>query len=685
MKRIIPIAFLVFFLCFSTGAEAASAEEANPAEAHLEAGLALEKEGRETEATAEYLKIIINYPEAEEAGKKAEERLSGLYEKFSVKVEEFEKYRPSGGDEKPAVFFAYIKSLCENYKNLGQYDKAAHLLWKLYDMDPENAAYPLDIGNIYLDGYNDPDKAISHFKKALKLDGNNPKIYIDLGRAYEKKGDFENALATYVKAAETFPASAWAIYGLKRAEGVRLTKERKLIKDWYVLGPFDNADREGLEKVFPPEDGIDIRASYKGKNGASIRWARPFGYEASGYVDLNGLITPNDYAVAYALTYIYSPADKKVELLAGSDKGICVWINDEVVLKKNLERSAEADEDRVSVSLKKGWNKALVKVSETWGAWGFYFRILGPRGKAAEGLIYDPEKNESRLKKMSGEFIKRKRLKVTGTLLLYTGALFIFVVGLYFMISNIVNRIEINRMKEDFISSVSHELKTPIAAIKMFAETLKRRRVKEEKQKEEYYGLIIKESDRLTNFINKILNFSRLEKGGEIFEFKNTDMVRLAREAAGIYKSEVQDEKLEIRLHAEKDPVFARIDRDAVLQVILNLVDNAYKYSGEKKDITVTVGASGGKAFIEVTDKGPGIASDDLKKIFDKFYRAKSADGRGKKGSGLGLAFSKGVVTAHGGKISVESKPGKGSKFTITLVSNSEGGSDAEEDINNRG
>lgn len=685
MKRIMPIAFLVFFLCFSMKAEAASAEEANLAQAHLEAGLALEKEGRETEATAEYLKIIINYPEAEVAGKKAEERLSGLYEKFSVKVEEFEKYRPSGGEKKPAVFFAYIKGLYENYRNLGQYDKAAHLLEKLYDMDPENAVYLLDIGNIYLDGYGDADKAISHFKKALKLDGNNPKIYIDLGRAYEKKGDFENALATYAKAAEMFPASTWAIYGLRRARGVRLTKERKLIKDWYVLGPFDNADREGLEKVFLPEKEIDIGATYKGKNGASVRWTRPFGYEASGYVDLNELVTPNDYAVAYALTYIYSPADKKVGLLAGSDKGICIWINDKVALKKNLERSAEADEDRVNISLKKGWNKALVKVSDTWGAWGFYFRILDSRGNAAEDLIYDPEKNENRRKKMSGAFIKRKRLKVTGTLLIYTGAIFIFVVGLSFMISNIVNRIEINRMKEDFISSVSHELKTPIAAVKIFAETLKRRGIKEEKQKEEYYDLIIKESDRLTSFINKILNFSRLEKGGEIFEFKNTDIARLAREAAEIYKSEVQDEKLKVRIDAKKDPVFARIDRDAVLQVILNLVDNAYKYSGKKKDITITVNGSGGKALIEVIDKGPGIASDDLKKIFDKFYRAKSADGRGKKGSGLGLAFSKGVVIAHGGNIAVESKLGKGSKFTITLISNSEGGSDAEEDINNRG
>ncbi|MCQ9207262.1 MAG: ATP-binding protein [Omnitrophica bacterium] len=671
--------------CLSAESTIPLAEEAKLAQAHLEAGLALEKEGRETEATAEYLKIIINYPEAEDAGKKAEERLSGLYEKFSVQIKEFEKYRPSDREKKPVVFFAYIKGLYENYRNMGQYDKAVYLLEKLYDMDSENASYLSDMGNIYLEGYNDPDKAISHFKKALKLNSNNPKAYIDLGKAYEKKGDFENALATYVKAAETFPASTWAIYGLKRAEGVRLTKERKLIKDWYVLGPFDNIEKDGLEKVFPPENEVDIRATYKGKNGARIRWVRPFGYEASGYVDLNRLITPNDYAVAFALTYVYSPNNKKVELLTGSDKGICIWVNDKVVLKKNLERSAEADEDRVSVSLKRGWNKVLVKVSDTWGAWGFYFRILGPRGNTAEDLIYDPEKNENRRKKMSGAFIKRKRLKVTGTLLIYTGALFIFVVGLSFMISNIVNRIEINRMKEDFISSVSHELKTPIAAIKIFAETLKRRGIKEEKEKQEYYGMIIKESDRLTGFINKVLNFSRLEKGGEIFEFKNTDIVRLARDAAEIYKSEVQDEKLEVRLDAKKDSIFAKIDRDAVLQVILNLIDNAYKYSGEKKDITITVNESGGKAFIEVIDKGPGIASDDLKKIFDKFYRAKRADGKGKKGSGLGLAFSKGVVTAHGGKISVESKLGKGSRFTITLKISREGGGDAAENIDNRG
>lgn len=283
-----------------------------------------------------------------------------------------------------------------------------------------------------------------------------------------------------------------------------------------------------------------------------------------------------------------------------------------------------------------------------------------------EGLIFDPARNEKRLGEVRGRMKKEKRLRITGIALLYTGALSIFLIGVAFMISNVQNRMKINHMKEDFISGVSHELKTPIAAIRMLAETLKRRGLKGEKEKEEYYGMIIKESDRLTRFINKILNFSQLEKGGEIFEFKNVDLAHLARTAAEIYKSEAQDENLEVRLDVKKGPVFAEIDRDAILQVILNLVDNAHKYSGEKKDVTVTVNESRGRAFIEVIDKGPGISLADRKRIFDKFYRVKRS-GKGAKGSGLGLAFSKGVVKAHGGDITVESKLGTGSKFTICL------------------
>ena len=640
-------------------------DPARLADAHYEIGLALEKLGRESEATAEYLKIVINYPEVKELSEKAEERLAHLYTGFSVKSKE-PSYKPTPGEKDPAIFFAYIRGLYENYRNLGQYDKALQILQKLYDLDSENETYLVDIGNIYLHGHNDPKQAIFHFKKAIEANPANVKAYIDLGKAYEKQGDYEAVLSTYTDLAEKFPANPWTMYGLKRTEGIRLAKDKKLVKDWFIIGPFDNRDKDGLKKHFPPEDNIDLNATYRGKSNASLRWARPFDYGDSGYVDLNTLVNPNDYGIAYAVTYVYSPVQRKVDLRFGSDGGIRVWVDDTEVAERDIERFAEADDDVIKATLNKGWNRILLKISETWGSWGFYFRITDTKGNAIQNLIFDPLKDESRSRKLSGIMKKKKRLKITGIALVYTGALSIFLVGIIFMISNIQNRIKINRMKEDFISSVSHELKTPIAAIKMFAETLKRGKVKEDGRRLEYSDMIIRESDRLTRFIEKILDFSKLEKGGRIFEFKEENLVLLAKSAADIYAKEIGDEGLKIRVNAKKDTVTANIDRDALMQAVLNLVENAHKYS-EIKEITINVGEAPGRAYLEVVDKGEGIPKNELGRIFDKFYRVEEGKGSSAKGSGLGLAFTKSVVAAHKGNIKVESKPGKGSKFTIWL------------------
>ena len=232
-------------------------EPGDLAEAHYMIGYALEKLGRDTEATAEYLKIMVNYPAAGEISKKAEERLSGLYSGFSEKSQKL-----TGGieipreEENPTIFFAYVKSLYENYRNLGQYGKALSVLKKLYDMDAENPSYLVDIGGIYLYGYNDADRAIFHFKKAIGMAPENIKAYIELGKAYELKEDYDNAVNTYSRARDISPASPWAIYGLRRIDAIRLAENKALVKDWYFIGPFDNSDTEALKKTFPPEEKI---------------------------------------------------------------------------------------------------------------------------------------------------------------------------------------------------------------------------------------------------------------------------------------------------------------------------------------------------------------------------------------------------------------------------------------------
>ena len=645
-----------------------SSEPKAIAEAHYKIGYALEGLGKETEATAEYLKIIINYPQVKEINKKAEERLARLYSGFRERAEEFAaKYDEGAGQKDPTIFFAYIKSLYENYRNLGQYDKAIYVLQKLYDMDSENPSYLIDMSEIYLRGYNDADKAILHLEKAIEIAPNNPKAYVDLGRSYEKKDDYESAIAAYTKAAEISPASPWVMYGLRRIDGIRLSRDRRLVKDWYFLGAFDNSDKEGLKKSFPPEKKIDLKASYLGKDGTTIRWSRPFGYDASGYVDLNMLFKPNDYVVAYALTYVHSPDDRKTQFRFGSEDGIKMWLNDKEIFSYDISRSAEVDDDLVTVDLKKGWNKILVKVSDTWGSWGFYFRVTDLNRKPVDDLVFDPLKDTTRLKSIYQKLRKEKHFRVTKIALIYTAAVSALLLGLYFMISNIYGKIKIKRMKEDFISSVSHELKTPISAVKMLTETLKRGTVKQDARKEQYYDMIIRESDRLTRFINKILDFSKIEKGGKVFYFEKANVADVAKEAVEIYKDEAQDEDLKIRSTTEKDEISAEIDKDAILQVIFNLIDNAYKYSKDEKEITVNVKEAGGNVRIEVIDKGLGVPKDKIERIFDKFYRADKDMMKGIKGSGLGLSFVKSVIDEHSGKIAVESEVGKGTKFIILL------------------
>jgi len=639
------------------------------AELHYKIGFALEKIGRETEATAEYLKVIINYPDLEEINKKAEDRLSRLYDGFSEKsrdrVTRYDERDPQGD---PTIFFAYIKSLYENYRNLGQYDRAIHILKTLYDMDSEDPTYIVDMGEIYLHGYGDTEKAILHFKKAIELDPNNPKAYVDLGRAYEKKADLESAMRMYSQAAEISPASPWAMYGLRRIDGIRLAMDKRLIKDWYFIGPFDNSDREGLKKVFPPENKIDLKATYKGKENKDIKWRRIFDYDSSGYVDLNDIIKPNDYAVSYALSYIYSPNDREAQFRLGFEDGIKIWLNDkEIFTYAVAPGGAVLDNELVPVKFQKGWNKLLLKITDTWGSWGFYFRVTDLRGNPVEDLIFDPLKDDTRRKIIYGKIKREKRFKITKIAAIYTMAFSLFLFGLYFMISNILNRIKINRMKEDFISSVSHELKTPISAIKMLAETLKRGTIKHDSRKGQYYDMIMGEADRLTRFITKILDFAKIEKGGKVYYFEKVNVAQLAKTACDIFGEEIRDEALKINFNTEKNEIYADLDKDAILQVVFNLIDNAYKYSKDEKDITINVKEVKDCAQIEVIDKGVGIDKNNIEKIFDKFYRADSDIAKGIKGSGLGLSFVKSVIDEHGGKIAVESKFGLGTKLIISL------------------
>ncbi|MCK4822924.1 GHKL domain-containing protein, partial [bacterium] len=224
-------------------------------------------------------------------------------------------------------------------------------------------------------------------------------------------------------------------------------------------------------------------------------------------------------------------------------------------------------------------------------------------------------------------------------------------IGTCLTLRNILREIQLSRMKSDFVSNVSHELKTPLALIRLFGETLEMGRVETKEKAQEYYRVIIRECERLTQLINNVLNFSRIDSKKEHYEFEYVDMAGVVQDAVDTYKFQLDKEGFKVETKIDRDIPMALIDKDAISQVISNLVDNAIKFSKDEKKLTVNLKREEKSILIEVIDSGVGINEKEQKKIFDKFYRVRDELAGEAKGSGLGLTLVKHIVEAHKGKI----------------------------------
>lgn len=222
--------------------------------------------------------------------------------------------------------------------------------------------------------------------------------------------------------------------------------------------------------------------------------------------------------------------------------------------------------------------------------------------------------------------------------------------------------------KSAFVSNVSHELKTPLALIRLFAETLSSGRVKSPEKIQEYYRIITTETVRLTHLINNILDFSAIEAGRKEYNLAPCDVAETVAEVVQNYSYSLENAGFKVETHYQKDLPLLEIDCDAISQAVLNLLNNATKYSGEEKYIEINVERRRENIAIDITDHGIGIAPGEQEKIFGNFYRVGgSSDVHNVKGSGLGLALVKHIVEAHGGRVTVNSLPRRGSTFTILL------------------
>jgi signal transduction histidine kinase len=248
------------------------------------------------------------------------------------------------------------------------------------------------------------------------------------------------------------------------------------------------------------------------------------------------------------------------------------------------------------------------------------------------------------------------------------GILSLMIIGGLILTKHIVSKeIAVAKLKSDFVSNVSHELRTPLALIRLYAETLELGRINTKEKKHQYYRIIRKESERLTALINNILDFSRIEAGRKEYEFRETDIANLVRNTLDSYRYQIEQQGFALEESIDEDLPAVRIDREAIARALVNLVNNALKYSKDDKYLGVKLYRDNGAVKLEVADHGIGIARRDQTKIFEKFYRAGDPLVHNTKGSGLGLSLVRHITEAHGGAIEVESSPGAGSKFIMSL------------------
>lgn len=252
--------------------------------------------------------------------------------------------------------------------------------------------------------------------------------------------------------------------------------------------------------------------------------------------------------------------------------------------------------------------------------------------------------------------------------LLIIGVLSVLMIGgLVLTYRSVSKEVALARLKSDFVSNVSHELRTPLALIRLYAETLELGRITTQEKKEEYYRIIRKESERLTALINNILDFSRIEAGHKEYDFRETDVAELVCNTLDAYRYQIEQQGFEFEQKIDSNIPPMQVDREAIARALVNLVNNALKYSADEKFICVKLYRENGSLKLEVADRGIGITRREQAKIFEKFYRTGDPLVHNTRGSGLGLSLVRHITHAHGGEVEVESMPGKGSKFTLSL------------------
>ena len=254
--------------------------------------------------------------------------------------------------------------------------------------------------------------------------------------------------------------------------------------------------------------------------------------------------------------------------------------------------------------------------------------------------------------------------RLTEVSLLATSFL-VILLGIAFLLYAAAKERRLNALRSEFIANVSHELKTPLSVIRMFGEMLATRRVKNEEKQAEYLDLICRESERLSALIENVLDFAALERGKRRYELVGGDLGEVIRESIETFRYRVEREGAEVSMEVDDDLPEVPLDRQAIMLATINLLDNAVKYGGKER-VDVRVRRDGEYLSVSIRDRGRGIPEEDLRRIFERFYRSKREDQI--RGSGIGLSLVQHIAEAHGGKAWAENAPEGGAVVSFSVA-----------------
>jgi two-component system phosphate regulon sensor histidine kinase PhoR len=264
------------------------------------------------------------------------------------------------------------------------------------------------------------------------------------------------------------------------------------------------------------------------------------------------------------------------------------------------------------------------------------------------------------------QLISESRKRATADAVLISFALAVIMTGMLVLLWAIRKERRANALKSEFIANVSHELKTPLSLIRMFSELIALGKVKTPETGREYAEIITRESERLGRLIDNVLDFARIERGKAAYDFHAGDLAEVVERALDFYRYRLEREKMRLEVELEPGLPPVRLDENAMTLALLNLLENAVKYASPGM-VRVRLFRAGDHVELAVEDQGPGIAPDEQRRIFDRFYRARPARAQNVRGSGIGLSLVKHIAEAHGGRVQLASAPGHGAIFTLSI------------------